>query len=101
MLDIYKQITIKTLHKQGVQPSVIAKQMGCHRNTISNVLHREKIIEKQTRVRSSSLDSYKEQIKGWRDKEITILRIHELLQENYGVQKSYDSLRKYIQKQFP
>lgn len=47
MLDIYKQITIKTLYKQGVKPSVIVKQMGCCRQTVRNVLHREKVIEKK------------------------------------------------------
>ncbi len=101
MLDIYKQITIKTLHKQGVKPSAIVKQMGCCRQTVRNVLQREKIIEKQIRVKPSSFDFHKDQIKAWLDKEITSLRIHELLQENYNTQKTYSALRRYIQKQFP
>ena len=41
MLTMYKQITIKTLHKQGLKQSAIAKQLGCHRHTIANILQRE------------------------------------------------------------
>ena len=41
MLSMYKQITIQTLHKQGVKQADIAKQLGCHRNTVRNVLQRE------------------------------------------------------------
>jgi IS30 family transposase len=37
---MYEQITIKTLHKQGIRKSQIARQLGCHRNTINNILDR-------------------------------------------------------------
>lgn len=98
---MYKQITIQTLHKQGIKPSEIARQLGCHRNTIRNVLHRENPIEKQTRQKPSSLATHKDQIKEWMDKEITNLRIHELLQETYSVQITYTALCKFIQKHLP
>lgn len=101
MLTMYQQITIQTLHKQGIKHAEIAKQLGCHRNTIRNVLQREKPIEKQTRVKPSSLETYKDKIKDWIDKEITNLRINELLQQNYHIQTTYTTLCKYIQKQFP
>jgi transposase len=101
MLTMYKQITIKTLHKQGVKQSEIAKQLGCHRNTIRNVLQREKPIEKQTRLKPSNLDTYKVQMKEWLDQEITRLRIHEKLREEYGVQCTYANLCIYINKCFP
>lgn len=101
MLTMYKQITIKTLHNQGEKKSQIARELGCHRNTVLNIVKRDGIIEKQTRVKSSSFDSYKTQIKEWLDKEISKLRIHEMLLENYGVLEKYDTLCKYIQKQFP
>lgn len=35
------------------------------------------------------------------DQKVTRRRIHELLSEEYGIQRSYDSLCKYIQKEFP
>ncbi|MBV8073588.1 MAG: helix-turn-helix domain-containing protein, partial [Acidobacteriaceae bacterium] len=46
MLTMYQQITILTLHKQGVKQAEIAKKLGCHRNTIRNVVRRKKPIEK-------------------------------------------------------
>lgn len=101
MLTMYKQITIKTLHRQGEKKSHIAQELGCHRNTVLNIVKRENFIEKQTRVRSSIFDVYKTQIQEWLDKKISRLRIHEMLLENYGVLEKYDTLCKYIQKQFP
>jgi IS30 family transposase len=43
---MYKQITIQTLHKQGIRKSQIARQLGCHRNTINNVLERKILSDK-------------------------------------------------------
>jgi transposase len=101
MLTMYKQITIQTLHKQGVKQADIAKQLGCHRNTVRNVLRRQSLMEKQTRQKPSQFDHYKERIKEWLDQKITNLRIHELLTERHGVIQTYTTLCKYIQKQFP
>ncbi len=53
MLTMYKQITIKTLHKQGARNADIARQLNCHRNTVSNIIARKELIEKQTRVKDS------------------------------------------------
>lgn len=101
MLTVYKQITIKTLAKQGEKKTTIARQIGCHRNTVRNVLKRKKIIERQTRDKSSIFDKYKDQIKSWLKQKVTRVRIWEMLSEEYGVQRSYDTLCKYIQKEFP
>lgn len=101
MLTMYQQITIKTLHKQGAKKSQIARELGCHRNTVRNVLRRENIIEQQTRKKSSGFTPYKTQIKEWLDKNISRLRIHEILVENDAVSEKYHTLCKYIQKQFP
>lgn len=101
MLTMYKQITIKTLHNQGEKKSHIAQELGCHRNTVLNIVKRENLIEKQTRVKSSIFDVYQTQIKQWLDQKISRLRIHEMLLEDYGVLEKYDTLCKYIQKQFP
>lgn len=98
---MYQQITIKTLHKQGAKKSQIARELGCHRNTVSNIVKRNGIIEKQTRVRSSVFDPYKQQIQEYLDKKISRLRIFELLGEEYGVMSTYINLCKYIQNQFP
>ncbi len=98
---MYQQITIKTLHKQGEKTSRIARQLGCHRNTVSNIVKRDKVIEKQTRVRSSIFDPYKQNIQDYLDRKISRLRIFELLGEKYGAMSTYINLCKYIQNQFP
>lgn len=101
MLTVYKQITIKTLAKQGEKKTQIARQLGCHRNTVRNVIKRDGIIEQQTRNKPSFFDSYHSKIKDYLEKKVTRVRIHEILQEEYGVKRSYDSLCKYIQQYFP
>src|SRR5947209_6736117 len=101
MLAMYKQITIHTLHKQGEKKTKIAEQLGCHRNTVRNILGREQFIEQQTRVKTSRYTPYKTQIQQWIDQKISRLRMHELLHEQYGITEKYDTLCKYIQKQFP
>lgn len=98
---MYQQITIKTLHKQGTRKSQIARELGCHRNTVSNIVKRDGIIEKQTRVRSSVFDPYKQRIQEYLDKKISRLRVFELLGEEYGVKGTYINLCKYIQARFP
>jgi transposase len=102
---MYKQITIKTLDKQGIKQSEIARQLGCHRHTIANVLQRENFIEKQTRVKDSVYAAFDTQIKEYLDKDkkekISVLRIYELLRDEYHVQSTYVNLCKYIQKYHP
>ena len=100
MLTMYQQITIKTLHKQGEKTSHIARELGCHRNTVSNIVKREGIIEQQTRARSSAFDPYKERINEYLNSKISRLRIFELLGEE-GIKCTYINLCKYIQTRFP
>lgn len=98
---MYQQITIKTLHNQGERKSSIARQLGCHRNTVSNIVKRDKVIEKQVRARSSVFDPYKQKIQEYLDKKISRLRIFEMLGEEYQIESTYINLCKYIQNQFP
>src|SRR5436190_8024834 len=101
MLTMYQQITIQTLHKQGKNKTQIADLLGCHRNTIRNVLERENPIEKQTRSKSSLLDPYKQQIAEWHKGNISRRRIYEKLQEEFNLHSSYINVCKYMQKHFP
>lgn len=101
MLTMYKQITIQTLHKQGVQKIQISREVGCHRNTVANVLQRNKLIEKQTRVKRSVFQPHNTQIKELLDKKVSRLRIFEILQEEHGIKSTYVNLCKYIQVHFP
>jgi transposase len=75
MLTMYKQITIHTLHKQGVKKSAIARQLGCHRNTVTNILEREHFSESQTRKKQSLFDIYSDKIKELLETEVTRVRI--------------------------
>lgn len=98
---MYKQITIKTLHNQGLKQSTIAKQVGCHRHTVAHVLARDTLIEKQTRKKGSLFDPYQEQIKEWIKQEVSVLRQFEILTQTYGIHSTYVNLCKYIQTHFP
>lgn len=101
MLTMYQQITIKTLHNQGVKNSAIARSLDCHRNTVGNIINRENVIEKQTRVKPSVFAPHKLKIKEYLDKRVTNLRIYEILGQEYGIKTTYVNLCKYIQKHFP
>ena len=101
MLNMYKQITIKTLNKQGASQTKIAGSVGCHRNTVRNILKRNEVVEKQTRSKSSYFDKYRELIKGFLDQKYTRVRIYEILTEEYGINRTYDCMCKYIQINFP
>lgn len=98
---MYQQITIQTLHKQGKNKNQIADLLGCHRNTIRNVLKREKPIEQLTRSKSSIFDPYKEQIGKWQKEDLSRKRICEKLREECGLYSSYINICKYMQKHFP
>lgn len=102
MLTMYKQITIHTLHKQGLRQSEIARQLDCHRHTIANVLNRKQFTEKQSRTKGSLFDPYETQIKEWiNKKDVTVLRMYEILTETYKLKSTYVNLCKYIQVHFP
>lgn len=101
MLTMYEQITVKTLAKQNKKQAEIAAEMGCHRNTVRNIINRPSVIEKATRNKPSYFDQYHEQIKTWVDKKVTHRRIFELLGGQYKLERRYDSLSKYIQREFP
>jgi len=101
MLTMYQQITVKTLARQNKKQTEIAVELGCHRNTVRNIINRPVITEKLTRNKSSYFDQYRDQIKAWLDKKVSQLRIHELLVESHQLNRTYDSLSKYIRKEFP
>jgi hypothetical protein len=52
-------------------------------------------------VRLSLFDPYKDIIKELHEKDITRVRIYEILSEEYNLHVSYDTLRKYVRKHFP
>jgi len=68
---------------------------------VANVIRNEKAVEKQTRNKSSYFAKYKQQIKQWLDKKYSKLRIYEILSQEHDIDRTYDSMCKYIQKHFP
>lgn len=102
---MYKQITIRTLNEQGVKQSEIARQLDCHRHTIANVLSREHVTAKQTRVKDSVYAAFDTKIKEYLEKpkkeKVSNLRIYEILKDEYHVRSTYVNLCKYIQKYHP
>lgn len=105
MLTMYQQITIKTLHKQGSKNAFIARQLGCHRNTVGNIIAREGLIEKQTRIKGSVYAAVDEKIKVYLNKDrkekVSVLRMYEIFRDEYGIKSTYVNLCKYIQKYHP
>ena len=101
MLTMYQQITIQTLAKQGKKKTEIARELGCHRNTVRNIIRVGQARDGQTRKKPSYFLPYRDQIKTWVDKQVSNLRMYELLKETYQITRTYDSLCKYIQKEFP
>lgn len=101
MLTMYQQITVKTLAKQNKKHTAIAAEIGCHRNTVRNIINRSSIFEKSIRNKSSYFDQFHDQIKEFLDKKVSQLRIYEILLEKYSFKRTYDSLSKYIRKEFP
>ncbi len=98
MLTMYEQITIKTLHKQGKTNAEIADMMGCHRNTITNILNQPEVRETVHRVKPSSFDTYHIQIRQYLKENISRLRIWEILKDEYQIKQKYQALCKYIHK---
>lgn len=100
MLPMYKQITIQTLYGQGKKSIDIARDMGCHRNTVRNIRTKTPVTT-QTRHKPSTFASYRDQIMDWQNKKVSLVRMHELLRETYGITHTYDGLRKYVKKECP
>lgn len=98
MLTMAKQYTILTLHNQGKTNAEIAKELVCHRHTVEKVIAAGVINEKQSRKKLSAATPYKEQIKKYYTKGITIKRIYDLLVEENHVDFSYDALQKFVKK---
>ena len=102
MLSMYEQIAVKILDQQQIKKAAIARQLKCHRNTVTNILKRETLKETQLRNKPSVFLPYKEQIKKWLEEdELTRVVIHEKLDGEYHVKGSYDALRRFIKKHVP
>ncbi len=101
MLTMLKQTNILSLHKQGKKKTDIANEEHCHRNTVYNIVKRGKLVEIQTRNKPSRLQTYKERIQEYRNKNLSAVLMYEKLSEEPDFQESYSTLCRYINKAFP
>ena len=98
--------TIKTLYQKGYNKTQIGRMLGIDRKTVRKVLKTdtaeraktEKTPEQQTSVWPSMLDDYREDIEIQLAKELSITRIHQDLQKEFGVKCGYTTLRDYVAK---
>lgn len=95
--------TIMTLYQKGYNKTQIGKMLGIDRKTVRKVLREEaqgKELPQETQERTwpSMLDEYKEYIEIQLSKELSITRIHQDLQKEFGVACGYTTLRDYVKK---
>ena len=97
---MHKRITIQNLSKIGQKKQLIAKEFGCHRNTVRNIEKENPIKEKVNRsAKKHPLNEHRDFIESLLEKKLTIKRIYEELVEKKNYTKKYDNVKKYIRTQ--
>lgn len=103
MLEVDMKTTIKTLYQKGYNKTQIGRILGIDRKTVRKVL-KDDVNQKETgqgiqkAVWPSMLDEYREYIEIQLGKELSITRIHQDLQKEFGVECGYTTLRDYVAK---
>lgn len=103
MLEVDMKTTIKTLYQKGYNKTQIGRMLGIDRKTVRKVL-KDDVNQKengqgiQDSVWPSMLDEYREYIEIQLSKELSITRIHQDLQKEFGVECGYTTLRDYVAK---
>lgn len=103
MLEVDMKTTIKTLYQKGYNKTQIGRMLGIDRKTVRKVL-KDDANQKETGQRiqesvwPSMLDEYREYIEIQLGKELSITRIHQDLQKEFGVECGYTTLRDYVAK---
>ena len=98
--------TIKTLYQKGYNKTQIGRLLGIDRKTVRKVLkedaadqnREEQSSEQKPSVWPSLLDDYREYIEIQLAKDLSITRIHQDLQKEFGVKCGYTTLRDYVAK---
>ena len=106
MLEVDMKTTIKTLYRKGYNKTQIGCMLGIDRKTVRKVLKEADsdqdpvagASQPQTSGWPSMLDGYREYIEIQLSKELSITRIHQDLQKEFGVQCGYTTLRDYVAK---
>ena len=98
--------TIKTLYQKRYNKTQIRRLLGIDRKTVRKVLkedavdqnREEQSSEQKPSVWPSLLDVYREYIEIQLAKDLSITRIHQDLQKEFGVKCGYSTLRDYVAK---
>lgn len=106
MLEVDMKTTIRTLYKKGYNKTQIGRMLGIDRKTVRKVLKENEEhqgssnhpSEQKTGIWPSMLDDYREFIEIQLAKDLSITRIHQDLQKEFGVECGYTTLRDYIVK---
>lgn len=95
--------TIKTLYQNGYNKTQIGRMLGIDRKTIRKVLRkaapgkeRKNKEDSEKGVWPSMLDEYREYLEIELSKELSITRIHQDLQKEFGIQCGFTTLRDYV-----
>jgi len=107
MLEVDMKTTIKTLDLRGYNKTQIGLMLGIDRKTVRKVLKEAEgkadgqtaeTQEPEPKGWPSMLDEYREYIGIQVSKELSITRIHQDLQKEFGVECGYTTLRDFIAK---
>lgn len=99
MLEVAMKTTVRTLFRQGYNKTQIGEMLGIDRKTVRKILK-----DPQEKDRNpggpwpSMLDEYQDFIRVQAGKGISIVRIHEDLNERFGVKCGYTTVRDYVSK---
>ena len=99
MPEVDMKTTIKTLYQKGYNKTQIGRMLAIDRKTVRKVL-KDDAGRKETGQGAwpSMLDAYREHIETQLGKELSITRIHQDLQKEFGVECGYTTLRDYVAK---
>jgi transposase len=103
MLEVDMKTTIKTLYQKGYNKTQIGRMLGIDRKTVRKILRetQEELENKKEIQRGtwpSMLDEYRDYIQIQLSKELSVTRIYQDLQKEFGMECGYSTLRDYVAK---
>ena len=99
MLEVAMKTTIKTLYEKGYNKSQIALMLHVDRKTVRKILNESNEGKEVTCKKYPSMfDEYREYLEIQINKDLSVQRIYQDIQKEFGLTCSYSSLRDYVRK---